>query len=195
MIVFVGAALPAEGKLVVGRRAGDHARAHQLADLDRREAGAAGGAEHRERLAGFELGAVLQRVQRRAVDHRDAGGAVEVERVGDLHHALRGDRDLLARRAEAAIAEHAVAGAKPVTPAPTLSTTPANSEAGENGNGGLNWYLPAMISVSKKLSAADLTATTTSPAARHRIGQVVEFEIVRAAEARAENGFHGAKPG
>ena len=73
------------------------------------------------------------------------------------------ERDLLARRAVAAIAEHAVARRKPVTPAPTLSTTPANSEAGENGNGGLNWYLPAMISVSKKLSAAALIATTTSP--------------------------------
>ena len=57
----------------------------------------------------LSLRAVLQRMQRGAVDHRDAGGAVEVERVGDLHHALRGDRDLLARRAEAAIAEHAVA--------------------------------------------------------------------------------------
>src|SRR5215470_39071 len=40
---------------------------------------------------------------------------------------------------------------------------PANSEAGENGNGGLNWYLPAMIRVSKKLSAAALMATRTSP--------------------------------
>src|SRR5438270_9554719 len=46
-----------------------------------------------------------------------------------------------------------------------LSTTPANSEAGENGNGGFTWYLPAISSVSKKLSAADLIATTTSPEA------------------------------
>src|ERR1700691_5423963 len=52
-----------------------------------------------------------------------------------------------------------------VTPPPTLSTTRANSDAGENGNGGLCWYLPAMISVSKKLSAAALTRTTASPAA------------------------------
>src|SRR5262249_42842368 len=54
-------------------------------------------------------------------------------------------------------------GRRSPTPVPTLATTPANSEAGENGNGGLNWYLPAMISVSKKLSAAALMATTTSP--------------------------------
>src|SRR5438067_2435299 len=44
-----------------------------------------------------------------------------------------------------------------------LSTTPANSEAGENGNAGFTWYLPAISSVSKKFSAADLIATTTSP--------------------------------
>src|SRR3974390_1072029 len=54
-------------------------------------------------------------------------------------------------------------GATSVTPPPTLSTTPENSAAGENGNGGLRWYLPAMMSVSKKLSAAALTRTTASP--------------------------------
>src|SRR5258706_539563 len=55
-------------------------------------------------------------------------------------------------------------GLKPVTPGPTLSTTPANSPPGENGNGGLVWYLPAMIRVSKKLSPTAATLATTSPA-------------------------------
>src|SRR6266702_148785 len=54
-------------------------------------------------------------------------------------------------------------GLNAVTPAPTLSTTPANSPPGENGNGGLVWYLPAMISVSKKLSPTAATLATTSP--------------------------------
>src|SRR5476651_957947 len=49
-----------------------------------------------------------------------------------------------------------------VTPAPTLSITPATSAAGENGNGGLIWYLPWIISRSKKFSAADLIAITAS---------------------------------
>src|SRR5262249_6621451 len=35
---------------------------------------------------------------------------------------------------------------------------------GENGNGGLCWYLPVMIRVSKKLSATALTRTTASAA-------------------------------
>src|SRR5205807_3473109 len=49
------------------------------------------------------------------------------------------------------------------TPRSTLSTIPANSAPGENGNGGLCWYLPVMIRVSKKLSATAFTATTASP--------------------------------
>src|SRR6202451_4495592 len=50
-----------------------------------------------------------------------------------------------------------------VTPAPTLSITPATSAAGENGNGGLIWYLPWIIRRSKKFNAADLIAITASP--------------------------------
>src|ERR1700680_4370304 len=51
---------------------------------------------------------------------------------------------------------------RPVTPEPTLSITPATSAAGENGNGGLIWYLPWIIRRSKKFSAADLIAMTAS---------------------------------
>src|SRR3954466_7525970 len=43
-----------------------------------------------------------------------------------------------------------------------LSITPATSAAGENGNGGLIWYLPWIIRRSKKFSAADLIAITAS---------------------------------
>src|SRR4051794_13847066 len=50
-----------------------------------------------------------------------------------------------------------------VTPAPTLSITPATSAAGENGKGGLIWYLPWIIRMSKKFSAADLIAITACP--------------------------------
>src|SRR6201987_1663828 len=50
-----------------------------------------------------------------------------------------------------------------VTSAPMLSTTPAISAAGENGKGGLIWYLPWIIRMSKKFSAAALIAITASP--------------------------------
>src|SRR5690606_33555467 len=55
--------------------------------------------------------------------------------------------------------------ANPVTPSPTALTVPASSAPGENGSGGLNWYLSSMISVSKKFSAAAATETTTCPGA------------------------------
>src|SRR3954464_7237372 len=50
-----------------------------------------------------------------------------------------------------------------VTPAPTSLTTPASSLPGENGSGGLNWYLFWMMRTSGKLTLAALTVSTTSP--------------------------------
>src|SRR5450830_962332 len=50
-----------------------------------------------------------------------------------------------------------------VTPSPTARTTPDNSLPGVNGNSGLNWYLPWMISTSGKLTPAALTSMATWP--------------------------------
>ena len=193
MTAVVGAVPAREGELVGRRRAGDHPRAHQLADLDRREPDAAGGAEHRERLAGAQLRAVLQRIERGAVGDDQAGGALEVEPVRQLHQPVGRDRDLLARRAVADVGRaRGRPAARRSRPAPTLSTSPANSAAGENGKAGLVWYLPAMISVSKKLSAAARTAHHRLAVGRHRIGQIADLELIGPAVAGAENGFHRA---
>src|SRR4051795_6559815 len=54
-------------------------------------------------------------------------------------------------------------GFRSVTPSPTLSITPATSAAGENGNGGLIWYLAWITRMSKKFSAAALSAITAWP--------------------------------
>ena len=51
----------------------------------------------------------------------------------------------------------------PPAPGPSASTSPATSPAGENGSSGFAWYLPRVISVSKKLSAAAFTAISASP--------------------------------
>src|SRR5438128_3215117 len=50
-----------------------------------------------------------------------------------------------------------------LTPGPTCFTTPASSLPGENGSGGLNWYLFWMMRKSGKLTLAAFTDTTTSP--------------------------------
>ena len=70
---------------------------------------AAGRAEHGERFARLEIGAILQRVQRRAVGDAEAGGAVEIEAVRNFDQLVGGDRDAFARRAIARIADDAVA--------------------------------------------------------------------------------------
>ena len=161
---LVGAVLARERELVVGRRAGDHARAHDLAELDRRQPDAARGAQHGQRLAGLEAGAVLERVVAGAVGDGERGGALEIEIGGDLDELVGRDGGALARRVEIGVAHDPVAGPRTsVTPAPTRSTTPANSPPGENGNGGLVWYLPAMIRVSKKFRPTAATLATTSP--------------------------------
>src|SRR5256885_13491176 len=54
-------------------------------------------------------------------------------------------------------------GLKAATPAPTSFTTPASSLPGENGSGGLNWYLFWMMRTSGKLTLAAFTEITTSP--------------------------------
>src|SRR5437764_4657988 len=52
---------------------------------------------------------------------------------------------------------------QPLTPGPTSLMTPASSLPGENGSGGLNWYLFWMMRTSGKLTLAAFTEITTSP--------------------------------
>ena len=57
-----------------------------------------------------------------------------------------------------------------VTPSPTASTTPANSEPGTKGSGGFIWYLFCTISRSGKFRLAALMAMRTSPAPGWGVG-------------------------
>ena len=70
---------------------------------------------------------------------------------------------------------------------------PANSADGENGNAGLVWYLPAIISVSKKFSAAAAIADHGFAGRGRRIGDIGQFEVVGRAVTGAEQGFHGVR--
>jgi hypothetical protein len=85
---LVGAMLAGEGKLVSRRGDGDDARSHQLGDLDGGNTGPSRGAEHRDAFFGFELGTVLQGMQRRAVGDWDP-------RRNLIAHALRDGNDVL----------------------------------------------------------------------------------------------------
>src|SRR5204863_399341 len=64
-------------KLRFARRGSDDARAHRLADLHRRQSHAARSAQHQQRLAGFELSAILERVIGRPIgEHKCRSSAL-----------------------------------------------------------------------------------------------------------------------
>src|SRR6185295_16954709 len=92
-----------ERHLLVGRGAGDDARAHLAADLDGGEPDAAGSAEHRQRLARLHLRAVLERMVGGAVGDGERRRALEVETGGDLDQMAGAYRDPLGRGAEIAV--------------------------------------------------------------------------------------------
>ena len=83
----------------------------------------------------------------------------------------------------------------PLTPGPTASTTPATSPDGENGSSGFAWYLPRVISVSKKLSAAALTAISASPGPGCGAAMSSMTRPSGPVEALAKRSFHVKPPG
>jgi hypothetical protein len=105
---FVGSIVLADGQLGVAGCGGDHPRAHRLAELDRRNAHAAGCAEYQQRLAGLELGAILERVIRSAVGEDERRGWNVVHGVGHRHQTVGIDRNLFGEAAVRAGSDHAV---------------------------------------------------------------------------------------
>ena len=82
--------------------------------------------------------------------------------------------------------------AKPVTPAPTLSTMPANSAAGENGKAGLYLVLAGDDQRVEEIQRRGVDSHHRLARARPpgRAGRAM-VEIVGRAGAGAEQGFHG----
>ena len=194
---LVGAMLTGKRELVVARCAGDHARAHELAELDGSEPHAARGAEHGERLARLQVRAVLERVVAGSVGDGQRGGAIEVELGGDLAERVGRDRDAFARRAEIGIAHHAVAGR-------------------QAGHAGADAFHHARKLASRRERERRLDLVFAGDHQRieeiqpdrgnlgddlagpcRRLGDIREHEVAGWAEAMAEDGFHGgaAAPG
>ena len=151
---FVGAVLARDRELFGAAGGGDDPGAHRLADLDRGQPDPAGGAEHQQRLARLQMAAMGQREMRGAVGHRKGGGGDEIHRIGDRHDRGGVDHDLLGiAAAKAQHRENPLPGPQVHrTAAPISTTSPAASSPGVNGNSGFTWYLPAIISVSAKLT-------------------------------------------
>ncbi len=76
-------------ELVGAGRGRDDARAEQLAELNRGQTDAAGGAEDEQRLARFHLRPIGQRVDRGAVSRQHGGGLHEADAGGNGHEPRR----------------------------------------------------------------------------------------------------------
>ena len=171
--------------------AGDHARAHQLADLDRRKPHAARRAEHGQRLAGLQPRAVRQPVQRRAVGDGQPGRRFVRQRLGHADQLVDRHGEPGAARAPADIGGHPRAEPRPgprPRPAPRRARrTPPPARTAARG---LNWYLFSMISVSKKFSAATGDVDDDLAGPRDRIGQILDRQALGRTEGPAQDGAH-----
>src|SRR5262249_12610794 len=99
-----------EGELVVGRRAGNHARAHLAANLDSGKPDAAGSPEHGQGLPRAHQRPVLERMVSRAIGDGQRRGAIEIEIGRQLDDVVGGDRRSFARGVKIGVAHDAVAG-------------------------------------------------------------------------------------
>ena len=128
-------------------------------------------------------------MNRCAVGDADTGGDVVIDARGDRDHGCRRDYNLSRAPPSSYVGSDGIAGFRPERRVPVLSTTPATSPDGENGNSGFVWYFPRVINVSKKFSAAAPTFDQDPPASRC-LGNLLDSDAIRAIEALAKRGFH-----
>ena len=187
---LVGAVGAGESELGVGRGAGDDPRAHQLAELDRRNADAARSAKHRKRLAGLERGAVLERVIGRPIGDVEPGRACRIE-IGRQRDELLDRRcHIFAGRPIADVAQDPVAGLDPGHAGPDPVDNARELAAGRERQRGLG-----LVSSSDDQRVVEIQpdrfdlhhALAGAGAGSRHVGQ---HEVVRTAEMRAQDGFH-----
>ena len=183
--------LARKGELLGRRGASDDARAENFSKLDRGEAGAAGRPEHGEAFAGFELRAVFERVERRAVRHGQAGRALEIEPFRDLDEALGLRGQPLARRAGADMAEHAVPAREPVDARPDALDHTGKFRRRRERERRLVLVLAGDDQRVEEIQRRRLDGDDRLARAGNGIGQLAELEIVGTAEAGTQDGFHG----
>jgi len=118
-----------------------------------------------------------------------SGGAVEIDTFGIF--TRRSARRRGFRRAGPSPLKPITRspGAKSVTPVPTLSTIPANSDAGENGNGGLCWYLPAHDQQVEEIERRGLDPHDGLAGSGCRLRDVGSSSSSGGAKMSAEDGF------
>jgi hypothetical protein len=180
-----------EGELVVGAGAGDDARAHQPAELDRGQTDTAGGAKHGQRLAGLEVRAVGECVIAGAIGDREPGRAFHVE-IGVEPGELAGrHRDALTCRTIGAIAQHPVARHEAGHARRHAFHHAGEFTAWREREGRLLLIFAGDDQRVEKVEPDGGNLGDHLAGARDRLGNIGQDQIVRSSEAGAEDGFHG----
>ena len=130
-------------------------------------------------------------MQRGAVYDDDAGGAVEIQIVGNFDNGVGGQRDLFARAVMAARCHHAVADLQA-----GHAVTDAFNHAGDFGGGRkrkrrLDLVLALNHQQVEEIQRRGFDRYHGLAGPGHGIGYIGQHEVVGAAILRAENGFHG----
>ena len=152
--------------------------------------GSAGRAEHDERFAGAKLGTVAQGVQCGAIDHREAGSAIEIQALRHADELLGLDCDTLAGGPGTHLAEHPITGPQP------LDTGPERLDhAREFGGRRERKCRPVLVFSGndqgvEKIQRRRLDAHHHFTGCGDRIGHLLEHQIVRSAIMMTKNRLH-----
>lgn len=187
----VGAGGLGHFQLLVTAGGGDDPRAHGLADLHRRQADAAGGAEHQQGFPRLQVGALLERVHGGAVGHAEGSGGIEVDALGDRHHVVAGHGHLLGEATPAGQRHDPVAG---------LEVTDLLAD-GSDGAGGFATRGEGERRLELVLAFDDQGVREVDPGGVHvdqhfvllrlGAGNLFEHQGLGGAEGLAQDGFHG----
>ncbi len=182
--------LAADGELVVGRRAGDHARAECLPDLNRRDADPAGGAEHEQRLAGFQLAAIAQPEIRRRVGEPERGRLREIHSGRQRQQPPRFGFHFFRERAVRRDCHHAIAGLESIHAVARRFDDARDFATGREGERRLDLILVLDDQDVGEIHARGLHRNHDFAGTRRRRLDVFDDERLGRSVGFAENGFH-----
>ncbi|MCY1297839.1 hypothetical protein D9M70_472920 [compost metagenome] len=182
--------LLAHGQLFVGRRGGDHARTDGLADLDCRDAHAAGRAQHEHGLARFQLAAVDHRMVRSAVGQRKGRGGLEVDARRHRHDRGGGRLGLRGKRAIAQVGDDLVARLDMGDACAHRVDHAGQFGAGAERQGRLGLVFVLDDEHIREVDGGRLHVDDHFARARHQVGQGFHGQRIRGAPGFAKYGFH-----
>ena len=165
-----------------------------VADFDRRQAHAAGGAQHQQALPGLQRGAVGEGVIGRAVGHYEGGSGNVVDAVRHRDHAVGVGRDLFGHGTEAGERDHVVAGLEMLHVVADGGNRAGQFAAGREGQVRLELVLVFDDEAVREVHRGGLHVDEHLIGADVRRGHVFDDQRLRWAELLAEQCSHSISP-